>query len=214
MKEKICIYLVDDHNLFREGLRLLLSRVPSIGKIHEASNGQEFIDNLETVNPDIVLIDIEMPVLNGIKATEKALEIKPALKIIALSMYADESYYTRMIEAGAKGFLLKNSSFEQVQQAITDVNEGKSFFSSEIMEGLIKNINHKKIVKQGTDLTDREVEILYHICKGLSNQEIAGQLFLSKRTVDKHRENLLLKTGSKNTASLVIYAIKNGVIEI
>ena len=214
MKEKICIYLVDDHNLFREGLRLLLSRVPSIGKIHEASNGQEFIDNLETVNPDIVLIDIEMPVLNGIKATEKALEIKPALKIIALSMYADESYYTRMIEAGAKGFLLKNSSFEQVQQAITDVNEGKSFFSSEIMEGLIKNINRKKIVKQGTDLTDREVEILYHICKGLSNQEIAGQLFLSKRTVDKHRENLLLKTGSKNTASLVIYAIKNGVIEI
>ena len=214
MNEKICVYLVDDHNLFREGLKLLLSKVPFIGKIHEASNGQEFIDNLETVNPDIVLIDIEMPVLNGIKATEKALEIKPALKIIALSMYADESYYTRMIEAGAKGFLLKNSSFEQVQQAITDVNEGKSFFSSEIMEGLIKNINRKKIIKQGTDLTEREVEILYNICKGFSNQEIADQLFLSKRTVDKHRENLLLKTGSKNTASLVIYAIKNGVIEI
>lgn len=214
MKEKICIYLVDDHNLFREGLRLLLSKVPSIGNIHEASNGQEFIDNLETVNPDIVLIDIEMPVLNGIKATEKALEIKSSIKIIALSMYADESYYTRMIEAGAKGFLLKNSNFEQVQQAITDVNEGKSFFSNEIMEGLIKNINRKKIIKQGTDLTEREVEILYHICKGLSNQEIADQLFLSKRTVDKHRENLLLKTGSKNTASLVIYAIKNGIIEI
>lgn len=214
MNEKICIYLVDDHNLFREGLRLLLSKVPFIGKIHEASDGQEFIDNLKQVNPDIVLIDIEMPVLNGIKATRKALELRPELRIIALSMYADESYYTNMIEAGAKGFLLKNSSFEQVQHAIKDVYEGKSFFSQEIMEGLIKNINRKKVIKQGTDLTEREVEILYHICKGLSNQEIADQLFLSKRTVDKHRENLLLKTGSKNTASLVIYAIKNGVIEL
>ena len=97
---------------------------------------------------------------------------------------------------------------------INFMNEGKSFFSNEIMEGLIKNINRKKIIRQGTDLTEREVEILYHICKGSSNQEIADQLFLSKRTVDKHRENLLLKTGSKNTASLVIYAIKNGVIEI
>jgi DNA-binding NarL/FixJ family response regulator len=214
MNEKITIYLVDDHNLFREGLRLLLSKVPFVGTIHEASDGQEFIDNLMQVKPDIVLIDIEMPVLNGIKATQKAMELIPELKIIALSMYADESYYTYMIEAGAKGFLLKNSSFEQVQRAITDVYEGNSYFSQEILDGLIKNINRKKIIRHSTDLTDREVEILYHICKGLSNQEIADQLFLSKRTVDKHRENLLLKTGSKNTASLVIYAIKNGVIEI
>lgn len=214
MNEKIIIYLVDDHNLFREGLRLLLSKVNYVGAIHEASDGQEFIDNLIRINPDMVLIDIEMPILNGIKATQKALEMIPDLKIIALSMYADESYYTQMIEAGAKGFLLKNSNFEQVQRAISDVYEGKSFFSQEIMDGLIRNINRKKIIRHGTDLTDREVEILYHICKGLSNQEIADQLFLSKRTVDKHRENLLLKTGSKNTASLVIYAIKNGVIEI
>lgn len=214
MNEKINIYLVDDHNLFREGLRLLLSKVPFVDKIYEASNGQEFIDNIKVITPDIVLMDIEMPNLNGIKATQKALEQLPNLKIIALSMYADESYYTQMIEAGAKGFLLKNSGFEQVQRAITDVFEGKSFFSPEIMEALIRNINRKRIIRQGTELTDREIEILYLICKGLSNQEIADQLFLSKRTVDKHRENLLLKTGSKNTASLVIFAIKNGVIEI
>jgi len=214
MNEKINIYLVDDHNLFREGLRLLLSKVPFVDKIYEASNGQEFIDNIKDITPDIVLMDIEMPNLNGIKATQKALEQLPNLKIIALSMYADESYYTQMIEAGAKGFLLKNSGFEQVQRAITDVFEGKSFFSPEIMEALIRNINRKRIIRQGTELTDREIEILYLICKGLSNQEIADQLFLSKRTVDKHRENLLLKTGSKNTASLVIFAIKNGVIEI
>ena len=214
MKEKISVYVVDDHNLFREGLKLLLSKLTFVGSIHEASDGQEFVDNLQRINPDIVLIDIEMPVLNGIKATQKALEILPDLKIIALSMYADESYYTQMIEAGAKGFLLKNSNFEQVQRALCDVYEGNSFFSQEIMDGLIRNINRKKTIRHGTNLTDREVEILFHICKGLSNQEIADQLILSKRTVDKHRENLLSKTGSKNTASLVIYAIKNGVIEI
>ncbi len=214
MKTKLSIILVDDHNLFREGLKLLLSKVSFIGEIYEASNGQDFIDQLAHIKPDIALLDIEMPVMNGIKAAKKALEVMPELKIVGLSMYADQSYYTNMIEAGAKGFLMKNSSFDDVQRAISDVAEGRSFFSGEIMNELIRNINRKKIVKQGTDLTDREIEILFLICKGLSNQEIADKLYLSKRTVDKHRENLLLKTGSKNTASLVIYAIKNEIIEI
>lgn len=214
MKTKVSVILVDDHTLFREGLKLLLSKVPFVGDICEASNGQEFIDRLDQSKPDIALVDIEMPVMNGIKATEQALKVVPELKIIGLSMYTDQSYYSSMIEAGAKGFLLKNSNFEDVQRAISDVADGRSFFSNEIMDELILNINRKKIIKQGTDLTEREVEILFLICKGLSNQEIANKLFLSKRTVDKHRENLLLKTGSKNTASLVIYAIKNEVIEI
>jgi DNA-binding NarL/FixJ family response regulator len=214
MKSGINIFIVDDHNLFREGLKLLLSKLSFINKIYEANNGKEFLNQIGDKEVDIVLIDIEMPVLNGIKTTEKVLEDYPDLKIIALSMYADESYYTNMIEAGAKGFLLKNSSFEEVQRAIREVYEGRSYFSSEIMNELIKNINRKKTARQNTELTDREIEILFHICKGFSNQEIADRLFLSKRTVDKHRENLLLKTGSKNTASLVIYAIKNGVIEL
>ncbi len=214
MKTKLALILVDDHNLFREGLKLLLSKVSFVQEIYEASNGQEFIDQLALVKPDIALLDIEMPVMNGIKATRKALEIMPELKIIGLSMYAEQSYYTNMIEAGAKGFLMKNSTFDDVQRAISNVAEGRSFFSGEIMDELIKNINRKKIIRQGTDLTDREIEILFLICKGLSNHEIANKFFLSKRTVDKHRENLLLKTGSKNTASLVIYAIKNDIIEI
>ncbi|MBN2521649.1 MAG: response regulator transcription factor [Bacteroidales bacterium] len=214
MKTKLNISLVDDHNLFREGLKLLLSRLSFVDKIFEASNGKEFIDQLPQKKPDIALLDIEMPVMDGIKATKLALQIMPELKIIGLSMYADQSYYTNMIEAGAKGFLMKNSSFDDVQRAISDVAEGRSFFSGEIMHELIQNINRKKIIKQGTNLTDREIEILFQICKGLSNQEIADKLYLSKRTVDKHRENLLLKTGSKNTASLVIFAIKNEIIEI
>ncbi len=214
MKTKLSIILVDDHKLFREGLKLLLSKVSFVGEIYEASNGQEFIDQLAHVKPDIALLDIEMPIMNGIKATQIALEEMPELKIIGLSMYADQSYYTHMIEAGAKGFMMKNSSFDDVKRAISDVAEGRSFFSGEIMNELISNINRKKIIKKTTDLTDREIEILFLICKGLSNQEIADKLYLSKRTVDKHRENLLLKTGSKNTASLVIYAIKNEIIEI
>jgi len=214
MKSGLSIILVDDHKLFREGLKILLSKVSFTGQIFEASNGQEFIDLLATAKPDIALLDIEMPIMNGIKATQLALEIMPDLKIIGLSMYADQSYYQNMIEAGAKGFLMKNSSFDDVKRAISEVAEGRSYFSGEIMDDLIRNINRKKIIKKVTDLTDREIEILFLICKGFSNQEIADKLYLSKRTIDKHRENLLLKTNSKNTASLVIYAIKNEIIEI
>lgn len=214
MKAKLSVILVDDHNLFREGLKFLLSKVSYIGNLYEASDGQEFIDMLPATKPDIALLDIEMPVMNGIRATEAALTVMPALKIIGLSMYADQTYYTNMIEAGARGFLMKNSSFDDVKRAISDVADGRSFFSAQIMDELIRNINRKKIIKTRTSLTDREVEILFLICKGLSNQEIADKLYLSKRTIDKHRENLLLKTSSKNTASLVIYAIKNEIIEI
>ena len=129
-------------------------------------------------------------------------------------MYAEEEYYSKMIDVGVKGFLLKNSQFEDVQKAILEVSEGNNFFSPEILDRIISNMYKKKDEKAILDLTEREIEVLYNICKGLSNQEIADLLFISKRTVDKHRENLLLKTGAKNTAGLVVYAIKNGIFEI
>ena len=129
-------------------------------------------------------------------------------------MYGDENFYSEMIDAGAKGFLLKNSKFEDVQKAIVDVNEGKNYFSPEILEAIIKNLSKKKPEKRNADLTEREIEVLYSICKGLSNQEIADFLCISKRTVDKHRENILLKTQSKNTAGLVVFAIKNEIFEV
>ncbi|MBN2519827.1 MAG: response regulator transcription factor [Bacteroidales bacterium] len=212
--KKYSVFLVDDHKLFREGLKLLLTNLTFIDHIYEASNGKEFLNLLDTHIPDIVFIDIDMPELNGIEATKAAIQKIPELKIIALSMYGEYDYYTKMINAGAKGFLLKNSDIQEVEAAITNVLDGKNYFSHEIMHGLFKNINKKTEGEKLTKLTGREKEILYNICKGLSNNEIAGKLFLSKRTVDKHRENILTKTGSKNTASLVIYAIKNGIIEI
>ncbi|MBN1112493.1 MAG: response regulator transcription factor [Bacteroidales bacterium] len=214
MTPKLKIFIVDDHNLFREGLLFLLSNSNLEADIYEAENGEQFLDKFQLINPDIILMDIEMPVINGITATYEALKINPELKIIALSMYGNENYYTEMIDAGAKGFLLKNSKFDDVRNAILDVYSGKNYFSPEILDGIIKNLNKKKYKKANYNLSEREVEILYNICKGLSNHEIADNLFISKRTVDKHRENILLKTQSKNTAELVVYAIKNKIFEV
>lgn len=208
------IYIVDDHRLFREGLKFLLAEVELIEEIAEADNGEEFLKNAQTFGPDIVLMDIEMPGMNGIQTTRKYLSGAPEGKVIALSMYGDENYYTRMIDAGAKGFLLKNSKFEDVQKAITEVANGNNYFSPEILNGIIRSLNHKNNGPKNSDLTAREIEVLYLICKGLSNQEIADTLNLSKRTVDKHRENILFKTQSANTAQMVVYAIKNKIFEV
>jgi DNA-binding NarL/FixJ family response regulator len=212
--KKISIYIVDDHSLFREGLKLLLSNLDYIENIFEAENGKQFIDGLAKNQVDIAMLDIEMPVMNGIQAAQLAKQIAPGIKIIALSMYSDENYYLSMIEAGACGFLLKNSNFQEVEKAINDVYNDKSYISIEILNNILKQPQKTTLNKINEELTEREDEILLLICKGLTNNEIADRLGLSKRTVDKHRENLLLKTQSKNTANLVIYAIKSGLMKI
>ena len=212
--EKNSVIIVDDHQLFREGLKLMLNLNPLIGSIYQAANGVEFLELLGKLKPDIVLMDIDMPVMDGIEATKKALLLYPDLKIIALSMYGDDDYYLKMIEAGARGFILKNSDIEVVEKAIDEVFAGQNYFSSDVMANLVLNLNKKKSGEIKNELTERESEILYLICKGLSNQEIADTLFLSKRTIDKHRENILSKTNVKNTAGLVMYAIKHGIIHV
>ena len=215
--QKLKLYLVDDHKLFREGLKLLLSTQDFVKHIYEASNGREFIENLPLSACDVVLMDIEMPEMNGIEATREALHLHPELKIIVLSMYGDEQYYYQMIDAGAKGFMLKNTGIENVIKGIQKVAAGENFFSEELLFNILNNMrDNSKTTADVPDneLSDREMEILYHVCKGESNQEIAEALFISKRTVDKHRANLLSKTGCRNTAALVMYAIKNKMIEV
>ena len=163
----------------------------------------------------MVLLDIEMPEMDGKDALRLALQINPGLKVIALTMYSDESYCSTMIEEGANGFLLKNSNFSEVIKAITAVWEGRNYFSMEILQSIVNNINKKsKTIQVNTQLTEREAEVLHQICIGRSNPEIAEMLSISKRTVDKHRENLLQKTNSKNTANLVVFAIKQGYFEV
>ena len=212
--KKLKIHLVDDHSLFREGLKFLLKNCEYISEIKEAENGKEFLDQVDEFNPDVVLMDIEMPEVNGVEATGEALRRNPEIKIVALSMHSDENFYTEMIEAGAKGFLIKNSHFEDVQNAILETYNGRNYFSPEILSSIVAGLNRKPQSLHRGELTKREVEVLLNICQGLSNQEIADELIISKRTVDKHRENILLKTGSKNTAELVVYAVKKKYFEV
>jgi len=213
--KKIRVVIVDDHTLFRDGLKLILNNTSETEVVGEASNGKEFLNQLANYKDTIVLMDIEMPVMNGIDATRLAAESNPAIKIIALSMFDDYEYYYQMIEAGAKGFLLKNAEMEEVLQAIKQVAHGENFFSQELLLSVVKSMSELKGAQNKMDnLSEREIEVLHLICKGYSNQEIADKLFLSKRTVDKHRANILEKTGTKNTASMVMYAIKNKLIRI
>ena len=215
--KKLNIYIVDDHKLFREGLKLLLSTQVFVQHIYEASNGSDFLESLSYIDCDVVLMDIEMPEMNGIEATEAAKRLKPELKVIALSMYGDEQYYYKMVNAGVNGFVLKSSGIENVITAINKVAVGEKYFSDELLMSMLNNIREKNKIEAevpDTEISGREMEILYHVCLGLSNQEIADKLFISKRTVDKHRANLLSKTGCRNTAALVMYAIKNRMINI
>ena len=203
--EKTCkIILVDDHSLFRNGLRGLLAAHPGYEVVGEAASGEEFLAMLPALAADVAFMDIAMPGMAGDEATVQALGLQPDLKIITLSMYGEEVYYTRMMTAGAKGFLLKDSDFSEVIEAIDTVSAGGSYICHELLVQLTG----------GEELSSREQEILVMVCRGLSNQEIADELFISKRTVDKHRANILEKTGCKNTANLVVYAIKRGLVEI
>jgi DNA-binding NarL/FixJ family response regulator len=212
--EKIRIIIADDHQLFRNGLRMLLEASPEFEITGEASNGEEFLKILRNCTADIVLMDINMPEMDGVEATRRGLKLCPSLAVIALSMYGEEEYYYKMVDAGAKGFLLKDSDISEVKEAILTVRKGGSFFSQELLYHVIQKIKHRETETKSANLSKREKEILMKICEGYSNQEIAESLFISKRTVDKHRANLLGKTNSKNTASLILFAIKNKLIEI
>jgi DNA-binding NarL/FixJ family response regulator len=212
--DKIRIIITDDHQLFRNGLKILLNAFPEFEVTGEASNGEEFLRILKETPADVVLMDINMPEMDGIEATRKGLKMNPVIDVIALSMYGEEEYYYKMVDAGAKGFLLKDSDISEVKEAILTVRKGGSYFSQELLYHVIQKIKHREHESKSANLSKREKEILIKICEGLSNQEIAETLFISKRTVDKHRANLLGKTNSKNTASLILFAIRNKLIEI
>jgi DNA-binding NarL/FixJ family response regulator len=192
-----------------------LNNIENYRVIAEAANGRQFLNLLENQIPDLVLMDINMPVMDGIEAATLAHEKFPDLKIITLSMYGEEDYYYKMVNAGVKGFVLKNSDIKEVKNALDVVFEGGSFFSSELLQNLVNSLKSTAKSKEfHTELSEREMEILILICQGYSNQEIGDKLFISKRTVDKHRANILEKSDSKNTAQLVVYAIKNKLVEL
>jgi len=212
------IIIVDDHLMFREGIKLLIE-TEGMGKvIAEADNGQELLDLLEKYNPDLVLMDIEMPVMGGLAATIAAIAIKPDLKILVLTMLGNKDNYTSMINAGVMGFVLKTSGKQELEKAIKTVIGGESYFSNELLRSIIVNFGKQPTAlpnstSSETELTDRELEVLQSLCKGLTATEIAGKLFRSIKTIEAHRSKLLQKTNTKNTINLVLFAIKNKLVE-
>ena len=210
------IALVDDHSLFRRGLKMLLTSYSDFEVVAEASSGEEFLELMDAAQPDVVFMDYSMGGMNGAETTERALERMPELKVISLTMFGDNAYYSRMASSGAKGFLLKDSEFDEVVEAVSTGCDGGTYFSALLLESISQSLRSVEglPINEHDMLSDREVEILVGICQGLSTQEIADRLFISKRTVDKHRANILEKSGCKNTASLVVYAIKNGLVEV
>jgi len=213
------IIIVDDHLMFREGIKLLIE-TEGMGKvIAEADNGQEFLHLLENHNPDLVLMDIEMPVMSGLAATIAAIAIRPDLKILALTMLGNKDNYTSMINAGVMGFVLKTSGKQELEKAIKTVIGGESYFSNELLRSIIVNFGkHPTALPNSTssetELTDRELEVLQYLCKGLTATEIAGKLFRSIKTIEAHRSKLLQKTNTRNTINLVLFAIRNKLVEL
>lgn len=216
--EKKKIIIADDHTLFRTGLKLLIDSSDRFRVACEVSNGEELLEELQKDRYDIVLLDISMPRMDGFEAAERMRTLYPQLPVITISMFGEEEYYFKMVGLGVKGFLLKNSDFDEVYNALCIVANGGTYFSQELLLNLVNNFQSSTATdtpaEDDSSLSEREKEILLLICKGYSNQEIGEKLFISKRTVDKHRANILSKTGCKNTANLVIYAVTNHLVEL
>lgn len=219
--EKINIIIADDEQLFRSGVRFLLERETNFNVIFEANNGQELIDFISTTKEftDIILMDLKMPKLNGIEATKKIHQTHPDIKIIALTSYDGKSFITNMIDVGASSYLLKNTSPKTVIHTINEVYKKGFYYDEKVLKIIHDNIisSSGKRIKSDLDknlLSKREIDVLELICEQYTTPEIAEKLFISPRTVEGHRNNLLLKTQSKNVAGLVIYSIQKKLVEI
>lgn len=206
----IRVAIADDHIIFRKGLATILNEISMVKVVAETSNGYELLDYLKTGTADVVLMDIKMPGMDGIVATRRVSENYPDISVIALTMHEEIGYFNEMIEAGARGFLLKKTTQDQLEEAITAVFRGENYFAEEFAISVGKTISSPRVK---IVLTNREKEILDYICKGLSNSEISKKLGLSQRTIDGHRARLFDKTGAKNAPNLVLFAIKNGLVK-
>lgn len=208
--EKVKIAIVDDHKILREGIKRMLNDMKDTDVVIEASDGADFLKQLDYVTPQLAIMDINMPIMNGEEAVKKAKEKLPDLKVLILSMLSSEDYYNTFNQLGVDGYLLKESDYEELTRAISSVMKGGKYFSQELLINLLKNKKGKTTI----NLTDREKDILKLLCSGLSTQEISEKLKLSVRTIDKYRSDLLIKTGVSNSISLVLFAIKNGLVDI
>lgn len=213
------IIIVDDHQLVLDGLISMLSSMDDFKMLGSARNGKEGASLVKTLEPDLVLMDIDMPIMNGLEATRKIKESTPKSKVIILTMHNEASLIKKVMDIGADGYLLKNADREEFANALQSVAKGNSYFSAEVTRSLL---NPEEVSKSQFDidpdtiqlskLTEREIEVLKQIAEGFSNKEIGDNLFISHRTVDTHRTNLMKKLDVHNIAGLIKFAIKNGLI--
>lgn len=215
--KKIRILIVDDHQLIINGIKVMIESIEEFHIIGEANDGKEAIIRAAELKPDVIIMDISMPFLSGIEATKRILDELPNTKILALTQHEDNVYVMQMLNAGAYGYLLKNSRKEEFVEAIFNVSRGEKYFSKKISDLLLNNLfqNNKKETDENetkVSLTKREKEITKKITEEMSNQQIADNLNISLRTVETHRRNIMQKLNVKNAVSLVRYAVKNNLV--
>jgi two-component system, NarL family, response regulator NreC len=212
----IRVLLADDHGVVRKGLRFLLERQPGMEVIGEAADGREAVRLAEGLDPDVVVIDIAMPMLNGIEATAQMIKRNPGLGVIILSMHSDEDYLLSALDAGAKGYLLKESADEDLVRAIESVRKGTPFFSNEIVKVMLEDymrfLQQRNLTDSYDLLTEREKEVLQLLAEGKANKEAAAVLNVSVYTVETHRTHLMQKLNLHNTAEIVLYAVRKKII--
>ena len=211
------ILLADDHGVVRQGLRAVLARDASFEVIGESGDGREAVRLADALQPDVVIMDISMPQLNGIEAAKQIVKANPRTHIIILSMHSDETYLMRALQAGVKGYLLKESAEEDLIRAVRMVAQGKPFFSPAVTSALLadymRDMQQRNLRDSYDLLTEREKEVLQLLAEGKSNKEAAMVLDLSTNTVETHRTNLMQKLGLHNTAEIVLYAVRKKIIQ-
>ncbi|MEM6800175.1 MAG: response regulator transcription factor [Bacteroidota bacterium] len=205
----IKLILADDHQMFREGIKSLLISEGDIQVVGEASDGEELLVEINSLEADIVLLDIEMPKMGGLEVMREFKKKNVEIKVLVLSMHKSPEFVRKIFQAGAAGYLQKDAGKESLLKAIREMQIRGTYFPPELASVLIESLQNKK---QGTKISKRELEVINLIVDGLTTKEIAAKLFLSKHTVESHRQNILLKLGLKNSAELVKYALQNGLI--
>jgi DNA-binding NarL/FixJ family response regulator len=214
---KITVLLADDHTVIREGLKMMLEAAGDIKVVGEAENGQQAVQMTKRLEPNVLLLDLAMPQLNGIEATKQIIRESPSTKVLILSTYSDDDFVHQVIEEGAKGYLVKQSAGQDLLKAVREANKGNTFFSPSISSRLVAQSN-KAFAQTGTKkranprLTSREKEVLQLIAEGLANKQIADQLKISIKTVEKHRQQMMSKLNIHEVASLTRYALSKGLI--
>ncbi|MEM6965076.1 MAG: response regulator transcription factor [Bacteroidota bacterium] len=212
----IKILIAYDHKVFRDGIVSIIEDIEDIEVIAQAENGREVVAQLQICKPDVILMDISMGGANGIETTQLVKKDFPTVKVLVLSMHDESDYIIKMLDAGASGYLLKDAGSTEMIKAIREVNQGNTYYSQQVSAVMVQALTQSKKQKEkrtGIPLTKRELEVLQLIAEEYTNPEIAEKLFISIRTVDTHRRNLIEKLNVKNTAGLVKYAIKHGIVE-